>query len=491
MNVLPPELFDAVVEACDHASLKTFRLVNHQGKSAADPLVFSHFWMGLYDCGLQKLMHLAKSPLSKYVTKFTMFTDRLPHWERAQWESEISIPLLFDVWCKAEAGRRHQDCVECSQSPGSSCCGDKRQLQCDLGREFEQFSRDWVRTTDLDAAWTYYHDLAEQQGQWLSGVQGLALKEHFAMLPNVDEVELTFDEPPSRYRNDRSVWEARTKRTLLSIDGRNLRSQNGSGSLAASARAAVLQAIGFRAQFAGTKHVTILRIDAKHNSSMPSIMGQGFGRRYDAHILRYQGRVQNSEEAFRHLKTLRLCLHDFQHTTRGGSDPSTIDLARLAAQAKQLEHLEVTFFDSSTKSSENVPPAESFFAMISPHIEDALSQDDFPWTQLRTLEFTNATVYAEHLLDLLRRCANTLRSLRLRNMTVVDAPKFLAHVPHTAKLDLVYFENIWCYDVDSPGGSELRAYFSKGTNQVDDYHRAIKAYLLGHKTDLPTLVFGD
>ena len=56
MDQLPEELIALVCEHCDHASLKNARLVNKPFKASADPLVFEHFYMGLFGYGLCGLL---------------------------------------------------------------------------------------------------------------------------------------------------------------------------------------------------------------------------------------------------------------------------------------------------------------------------------------------------------------------------------------------------------------------------------------------------
>ena len=77
-DLLPVELFDQILDRCEHSSLKNLRGVSKVCQDAITPRVFEHFYMGLFETSLEKLISLAKSPLAKHVKRFTFLIDVLP-----------------------------------------------------------------------------------------------------------------------------------------------------------------------------------------------------------------------------------------------------------------------------------------------------------------------------------------------------------------------------------------------------------------------------
>lgn len=75
MEHLPEELLALICVQCDHASLKTCRLVNTRFHDASTCHVFEDLYLGLFEFSLAKARDISKSPLAKHVKRITIYSD--------------------------------------------------------------------------------------------------------------------------------------------------------------------------------------------------------------------------------------------------------------------------------------------------------------------------------------------------------------------------------------------------------------------------------
>lgn len=198
MENLPEELLALIVEHCHHASLKCLRLVDHRFNTLSSAGTFEHFYIGLFEYGLQNLQDLATSPLSKHVKKFTFYSDIVPEWNRVEWQKQIDFRPDFSSWYaarKAELGPSYM--TSATHSPQA---------------DYAALSRHEFGRAELDEAWLRYESIRNEQQAWRQSIQGARLKDLLTSLPNLQEASVKCTTPFSGKTNDWPVWKALRER---------------------------------------------------------------------------------------------------------------------------------------------------------------------------------------------------------------------------------------------------------------------------------------
>lgn len=474
---LPAELLELISQQCDHASQKESRLVNQRFQSAATPSVFEHFYMGYFEHALDNFYALAKSPLAKYVKRFTIYSDLLPEWPRAEWESKIDLRPDFSLWQAARRAQQGQTCHTCklSQHP----CLDCACTYPDLDPEYRSLQRQFLTTAELDVAYGSFLRLVWKQ-QCLHSGDLRKFKEHFAMLPNVSEASVKGATPFSGRTNEWPVWKGLRKTILVGPDDwmypkghpmSNVSSdtahQQRHGRGAGQAALYLLEGVGYRSQFFGTKHITKLSVQAKQPYRDLIGAAGSFGG-IPADSQRYQTIV----EAFRHVEDLSLnILYPFESNAHHGPG-LTSETVELLRAAKQLRRLDFTFFEDEYEDEDGVAP---LFA----------TDENFRWPHLEHLAL-RTNIESTIFLDFLKQHAGSLRSLELRDMVVNDIEDVLECIPRIVKLQHVYAECLWGKWREPSIDSNV-CLLARGTDFDDPYERSVKAYLLGERDDLVEL----
>ncbi|TKA74193.1 hypothetical protein B0A55_05142 [Friedmanniomyces simplex] len=414
MDHLPGELADLIVTYCDFTTLKHLRLLNKLYKDAATPLVFEHFYMGYFPYHLQNLSGLAKSPMAKHVQKFTFFSDIIPHMPQRVWQDMIDFRPSYKDWSEARKAERRKDCQSCAQKPDAceNCAGSFFKLGTHLvcATPFQG------RANDLPVWRRLRKQIHVGPDEWM-------------------------------YSKHEQTDGSHTKHI-------------GDG----QAALCLLEAIGFRAQFAGTKPITKLTVQNTHRQPYMDLLGatvgQGGQGRTELTVPAHRLRYQNVLEAFKHLTELNL---DVPH-------------------AAAAEMTVARFSDDEFIQLFGVADIHSLFACFNSGDATGLDANRGDtsrpyWPHLEHLALLTNVSYPQ-ILDFLRRHASTLKSLELRDMIVTDVRGLLLEIPKVLDLEHVYVESIWSWTTGYDPNSEVR------------YERAVKAYLLRQADKLPELRAG-
>ncbi|TKA72354.1 hypothetical protein B0A55_06759, partial [Friedmanniomyces simplex] len=226
----------------------------------------------------------------------------------------------------------------------------------------------------------------------------------------------------------------------------------------------LLEAIGFRAQFAGTKLITKLTVQNTHRQPYMDLLGatvgQGGQGRTELTVPAHRLRYQNILEAFKHLTELNL------------------DVPHAAAAEMSVAR----FSDDELIQLFGVADIHSLFACF--HSVDATGLDGDRgdtsrpyWPHLEHLALLTNVSYPQ-ILDFLRRHASTLKSLELRDMIVTDVRGLLLEIPKVLDLEHVYVESIWSWTTGYDPNSEIRWPYSCYLAQGTDHEGSTNAALL-------------
>ncbi|KAK4896084.1 hypothetical protein LTR27_005941 [Elasticomyces elasticus] len=498
MDRLPNELVDVIATKCDFRSLKNLRLVNKVAKDAATPLVFGHFHMGYFPDHLDNLCELAKSPLAKEVKVFILFSDLLPNWTEEEWRDEVDLRPESIEWCRAQnvEPRYFPDCTWCTDVTVCSECKG-----CFLGDAYEALPRHHFDDKQLFGLWTRFKTLRDSQAAWREDREGIVFQEHFSLLPNLTEARVVCAAIQyHRCAKSAPVWERLRREICVSPDDWNddWRHDDDDGLFneLAEGQAALclLEAVGFRAQFAGTKHISELMIQNTYRRSYMDRLGTtagqgGLGRRLcesPTHARRYL----NVLEGFKHITALNL-----EVAGSIASDPQVmVEICTMLRTATQLRRLQLSFLNVHDLLMSGMVHTKAVSDSFRGENDEIMRSTDesmpFYWPHLEYLAL-RANITPDRFVSFLRRHAATLKSLELRDMSVDNATALLKEIPKALKLDHVHMENIYDvntkYDASDEDSYPFICYLSHWTSRPAEYEKNVRAYLLGQAEKLPEL----
>ncbi|KAK5746917.1 hypothetical protein LTR17_000548 [Elasticomyces elasticus] len=497
MDRLPNELVDVIAIKCDFRSLKNLRLVNKVAKDAATPLVFGHLYMGYFPEHLDNLCKLAKSPLAKEVKVFTLFSDLLPNWTEEEWRHEIDLRPESNQWCRAQKvePRYFPDCTWCTDvSVCSECKG------CYLGDAYAALPRYRLDDEQYAQAWSRFQALRHSQAAWKEDREGIVLQEHFSLLPNLTEARVVC--AAIEYHGcakSAPVWGRLRQEMHVSPDDWNddWNDDDERFDETAEGQAApcLLEAVGFRSQFAGTNHISKLMIQSTYCKSymdrLGTTAGQGGYGRQQCESPTHARRYHNIFEGFKHITALKLEIAGFILP----APQAMKEICTMLRTATQLRRLELSFLDVHDLLMGGIihTKAVSDFFCGENHESMRGVDESQPiyWPHLEYLSLrTNIT--PDRFVSFLRRHAATLKSLELRDMSVDNATVLLKGIPKAVKLDHVHVQNIYDvntkYDASDDDSYPFICYFSDGTSRLREYEKDVRAYLLGQAEKLPELM---
>lgn len=463
MDQLPEELIALVCEHCDHASLKNARLVNKPFKASADPLVFEHFYMGLFGYGLAKLDNLAQSPYAKHVKKFTIYSDILPDWPRDAWEKAIDFRPTFRKWFTSH----------------KADFGDSTGMQSPV-RVYDDLPRHHFTQEELDAGYAAFKHCYQQQISWRKQQYSLGFREFISRLPNLKEAYVACTTPFRGRTNTWPVWKGIHKTILVgpddwmySLDFQDARYADLSGQAALS----LLAGITYRATFSGTAPVTKLSVHSPHldsyqhlmNVSWPSVPMGLPSQRSVSHQL---------TGAFHNLTDLHIHVPHATVTARLSGLGLAHETITFLSSATQLRKLDLRYGDDELSPDDDSTHLVPLFDEVDlcvhwPHLVDLRLATNMP---------------AEILISFLARHKASLKCLELRDMLVHDTDFVITNIPKVVELGRVYVECLW--DDAEPLGISSVSYLcalSRGTDFDDPYEHSVKAYLLGQSDQVPEI----
>ncbi|KAF2172502.1 hypothetical protein M409DRAFT_50191 [Zasmidium cellare ATCC 36951] len=429
MDELPNELLACIAERCDFTSLKTSRLLNNKWHAISTPLVFEHFYMGLFDHSLSKLECLASSSLAKHVKKLTFYCDVLPAYTRADWEREVDA----------------------------------------------RFGHLYHYKNDVDAECQAYKDLVQEQQDWDHSQQGQKFQDCFLSLRNLTEWP---------------IWRRLTERCLVGPDQWKKRNHaqpfilvdSLDSGVDARAALALLEAMGERVS-RGLRPITKLQLQlvCKNFYFMRPLGHDGWAQPVP---LCYSNAVKPKiRTAFANLTDLSLYVEapfDWEHF--GGI---LADFSEFLYVAKQLRSLRF-WFEYLEDFSGNWPGGNRLYT-------DQIgffSQNTVVWPKIEHLAL-KVNIPSCKLLPFLKLHASTLKSLELRHMFVQDVPLLLEGIPGALQLDHVYIQGLWHYGPGLPQeelDDETNVCFLSYSTDCDRvYETWMKRYLLRHTPRMPDL----
>lgn len=447
MDTLPTEILELIVEHCDHASLKSLRLVNKEWQRLTTPGVFEHFYMGLFDHCLHNLCLLSKSPLAKYVKKFTFYCDPLPEWSGST--GAHCWKLSIDYTHEAGLARSPFDGMNTpiSESDSQRC---------------HSFSYE-----QLKHGYDQFQVLRQQQRNWRHASTQLAFKEHFAMLPSVAEATLTYARSNENVpANALPVWKGLRQRMCIGPDNWEPFGAIICGApdsmpamISMTATMCLLEAIGFRSTFVGTNPIT--RLNAAYLCA--------YG---DSHFSASWGQTPYGREPAMIIKDIR---QTFQHLTHlSVREPSVFGLQEVDFGDEETLEYETARFIHILEWS-RLP----LRAPVWPEPSGLLPRPG--WPMIKHLQLS-VLVHFEVLKRFLSWLSPTLRSLELLEMCIPDPNELIIEIPKILKLEHVFLQKIWARGslrIDVMG----HCWFREGTDI--DALRPLKAFLLRQSNRKP------
>lgn len=492
MERLPEELIALICDHCDHASVKNARFVDSRWRAASTPATFEHFYMGLFGSGVLKLECLAKSPLRKYVKRFTIYSDILPDWTKESWKKAIDHRPPFSEWLapfRAQATGEQGRLNQTSQSL----------LNYNPAKNYESLPRHDLSDEQLEIGYAAYKSCVRDQIHWRKNSLGIAFKEYFAMLPNLIEAKVQCVTPFEGRTNDWPVWKALREYILVGPDDWMYSTdfqETNYAYLSGHAALSLLEAVAYRASFSGTKQLTSLHIHSAHLDPYRRLMNEASGTILENNL--YNSGIHQLHEGFRHLTRLHLHVpHATLSARLSGSSMAheTMEFSRLA---RQLRSLTLRYGDDELSPDDDASQLEALFRDGS---------ENLLWPEIRHLALAT-NVPSDILIGFLRNHSKTLDSLELRDMLVLGVDSALEQIPQVVELQHVYMEQLWD-DVPEdqrpvltqPGALGQPAVLghlcvlSRGTDFEAPYEQAVKSYLLGKSSKLPEIHrdggFGD
>lgn len=479
MQFLPEELLALICEHCSHSSQKTLRLVDKRWSAVSTPFVFEHFYMGVFEDGLDKLDNVSRShSIATHVKSFTIYADIIPMMEKTEWLAAIDFRPRFSSWFASRA--RFQARSDFSSPFRTTGAGG-----IDYMAAYDALPRHNLGEDELGRAWHDFLAYRREQREWRQDQQGMRLKEALTSLPNLVEANVSCTTPFSGGRtNEWPVFNRLQRTILVGPDDWRYSTDHFDPDYAVAcghAALALTEAVGYRATFCGLKPVTRLLLRSSHlgafedltrfqsdKFNLVDILGER--RHTTARLPMTSARHQLRVDAFRGLFVLKLHIPHATLSTRCsglGLQAETIDFLKAATS---LRDLDLRYTDDELSPDDELPQLEDLFTQ------------DLLWPNIERLSLAT-NVGAEVLLGFLARHSTTLRQLELKDMLITDVEVLLRELPTTVVLRHVYAECLWDY---SPDG-EFLSVLSRGTSYPDPYERQMEAYLLGESVQMPSL----
>ena len=476
MDSLPAELLDLIIAQCEHSALKNLRGVNRRYRNLSTPLVFEQFYMGMFEDSLDILFDLSKSPLAKHVKTFTFYSDVLPQWDRKTWEESIDnrpdgrFTEAIELPIRISAGTSK------AQRPPWPYDENARLNWWDT------VPRHQFTTKQLDRGWKAYRLMQKEQQRWGKDIRRLLFKEHFARFPNLVEATVAPTAPFQGRISKWPVWRRLREKMLVSPDDWIYSKENIGDGLPSYVRACtsghaalvLLEAIGFRASFAGTKHINKLTVHTTHHGSFKHLMGYELERTAERRALGFESRFHEIGEGFRNIQQLDLRVPHAAKSNTVGGEAAGIEIVAILLASRRLRRLNLSYDDDDTGLSSLPYPATSSLA--------PLFTSSPRWKQLKYLSLS-IDVPHTLLLPFFRTLSPSLKSLELRDMVVEDVGELISGIPKILHLEHVYLEGMF----QRRTGDGFGCAFVDGSDVDRPYEKAIKAYLLGESGELPEM----
>lgn len=441
MDKLPNELLTYIAEHCDFASLKRLRLLSKKWHGIGTPLVFEHFYMGLFDHSLSKFESLSASRLAKHVKRLTFYCDVLPAYRRFEWEQEVDSSL-----------------------------GHLYHLK-----------------NNVDAEWQAYEELVHEQQKWQHLRQGREFQECSLKLRNLTRVSTIRTMAGDINANQWPLWRRLTKRCVVGPDQWKRRRDESPNpfldvDLDARAALALLEAMGERVS-CGLQPITELQLQlfCQNFYFMRPLGHDGFAQPVPP---RYIEIVKPKiRTAFSHLTDLSLYLETpFEWDHFGGILAEFSEFLFLANQLRSLRF----WFEYSEDFSGNWPEDNRLYT----DQVGFFSLDTMVWPKIEHLAL-KINIPSPKLLGFLKLHSVTLRSLELRHMSVGDVPMLLQGIPEILQLERVYVQGLWHYGPGLPHECLDDAinvcFLGHGTDCDRVYETWMKKYLLRETSRMPDL----
>ena len=319
-------------------------------------------------------------------------------------------------------------------------------------------------------------------------MEGIALKELFARLPNVIHAIATFAMPSTGKVANQPIWKRLRDRILVSPDDwihDKAYSDTEKGiCLSGCSTLSFLEAVEFRSSFAGTKPLETVTIHSAHAGAYGDVVRTSLNLGNAPLILqsvhKWDAQLTKIAMGFRQLRYLHLRVQHLSLEHETG-----MELIALLTAAKELRSLQLEYSEHGDDGVKTVLAQDSLMTVF---------ESDRPWPHLQHLGLS-INMLGSVLSPLLDNLALTLRSLELRNMLVYGVTAVIGQIPETLSLERVYLECIWderarYIDRHSEEVVEYDCVFPYGTNIDDPFERSIKAYLLRQSSELPELNVG-
>lgn len=348
MDRLPSELWIAIGEQCENRSLKMLRLVNRKYCDAVTPRLFEHFYMAVSDEYLDTLVSISESRLAKHIKHVTVYLDRLPNWQREEWEQAINYHSDIAYW-KA-AGQ--------SGYPDQQAEGAPDGLPFNIPSNPHDFwSYELFSSEQLDRGWKEFSEKKLQQASWRESNEGVILKECLAMLLNLNSITCTpaYVTRMKDFQSTWPVWNSLRRKILIApidLGGGYIRIHSGhqdhSREYYNFARRVIfimLEAIAYRASFSGIGSITNLNIHNRSLQSQELVLSQGYNP-VTHDCPEFRRRVPRMLDGFGSLTHINWCI--------SATPQSEEDLSRLAMESvlflqgsKHLRSLDLSYYDST------------------------------------------------------------------------------------------------------------------------------------------------
>ena len=222
--------------------------------------------------------------------------------------------------------------------------------------DYEQRPRHNFSKEQLDNGWRAFKKIRQRQREWRADVYSIIFKEAFGMLPNVVEASCIMATPFHGRTSGWPLWKRLKDQILVTPDdwmyASDYSTDTARAFLTGHAALCLVEAIAFRATFAGTKHVEKLTVHNAHSGTYEGLMGELIrnhtGLDHHRHLLEYQSRRHMLTEGFGNLKHVQLRI---PHAARSESDDQRAtgeELSMLLIASKNMTSLDLAY--SASKS---------------------------------------------------------------------------------------------------------------------------------------------
>ena len=481
MENLPAELFNLIIDRCEHSSLKELRLANRFYREAVTPRVFEHFYMCILDDSLNRLISISRSSVMRHIRCLTVYIDFLPGWQYEEWERAINYKEDIIYWKGLS--------LDQGQSTFRAGLNPREQLPFDLPNTIDldgdHAPRHNFSPKQLIDGFKAFEAARKQQLYWHESRQGMVLRECIAMLPALDTV-ICVPAAVKQFQAARGTWPVwkRMRRDIF-VDPKDLDHQaytpleSKNEEFSRRISFTVLEAIAFRASFSGTKQITRLELHSQQRGSWERMVSSAHAVWFPT----FKRNLNTIPEGFRNLTYINLCV-TYLTSDHLDSLSCLMELTKFLHAANRLRSLNLSF-SGCRRSYENDP-------LYPQPIEDNL----YPFLDGRPswpfIEHLGLNMHVQHreLLSFLQFLSPSLQSLQLTDMGVEDAGELVTRIPQILKLETVQITRIWHTHSRQP--PRYLCIFPEGINVESPSESAVRRYLLGKTTECPDLgLYGE